>query len=70
MLSLQGDIFLRIPMDMEVNKYLGFTHMNTYESALYSANPKYLFTRNQPGRYHLEEITLPDYKLTVRAKGP
>ena len=60
MLSLHGDIFLKVPLDIEVNKYLGFTPMNSWESALLNANPKYLFTCYQASRYHREEITLPD----------
>lgn len=60
MFSLQGDIFLKIPLDIAVNKYLGFTPMNSLESAFYYANPKYLFTGYQTGRYHPEERILPD----------
>jgi len=61
MLSLRGDIFLKVPLGIAVNKYLGFMAMNPWESALSCANPKYLFTGFQTGRYHLEEITLLDY---------
>ena len=67
MFSLHGDIFLKIPLDMAVNKYLGFTPMNSWESALPYANTKYLFTGYQPGRYHREEITLPDNSSSGRA---
>ena len=61
MLPLQGDIFLKIPLGIAVNKYLGFNAMNFRESALSQANPKYLFMGFQTGRYHLEKVTLPDY---------
>ena len=64
MLSLQGDIFLKVPLDITVNKYLGFTPMNFWKSALCHANPKYLFIGYQEGRYRLEEITLPDNSLS------
>ena len=61
MLSLQGDIFLKVPLCIAVDKYLGFMAMNSWESALPCANPKYLFTGFQKGGYRLEEIILPDY---------
>jgi len=67
MLSLQGDIFLKVPPYITVNKYLGFMPMSHWESALPCANPKYLFTGFQTGRYHLEEMILPDYYPLVRA---
>ena len=67
MFSLQGDIFLKVPLDIAVDKYLGFTPMNSWESALCHANPRYLFTGYQEGRYRLEEITLPDNSLSGRA---
>jgi len=56
MLSLHGDIFLKIPLDIAVNKYLGFTPMNSWESASRYSNPKYLFPGYRAGRYHREEI--------------
>jgi len=59
MLSIHDDIFLKIPPDIAVNKYLGFTPMNFWESAFRCVNPKDLFTGCQAGRYHREEITLP-----------
>ena len=66
MFSLHGDIFLKVPLGITVNKYLGFTAMNPWESALARANPKYLFRGFQAGRYHLEEKTLPDYLSSGR----
>ena len=60
MFSLQGDIFLKVPLDIAVNKYLGFMPMNSWESAFRNANPKYLFTVYQGSRYHREERTLPN----------
>jgi len=60
MFSLQGDIFLKIPPSIAVNKYLGFTPIITWEFAFHHANPKYLFTSFQAGRYRPEAKTSPD----------
>jgi len=68
MLSIHDDIFLKIPSNIAVNKYLGFTAMNFWESAFRYANPKYLFTGCQGGRYHREGITLPDCLKLYRAR--
>jgi len=40
--SLQGDIFLEIPLDIAAAKYLGFISLNSLESATYLAKAKYL----------------------------
>ena len=61
--SLQGDIILRVPPDIAVNKYLGFMPMNPWESAMHHANPKYLFTGCYASRYHLEEMHGAGYSM-------
>ena len=57
-LSLNDDIFLKIPLDFIVVKYLGFAHLNPLESAVDLAKSKYLAASLKVSRYSLEEIVI------------
>ncbi|MFC1531828.1 hypothetical protein ACFL7M_00455 [Thermodesulfobacteriota bacterium] len=46
---------MEIPLNIAVTKYFGFTPVRLSESALNLANPKYLVTNFQAGRYYLED---------------
>jgi hypothetical protein len=59
--SLKGNISKKIPPNFAVAKYLGFTPLSPYESALHSLNRKYLATTQMAIDIALKRLAWPDH---------